>query len=277
MQQASSPSSTKAVTSTGTLRRARSSASAKRRFFRFTWVGKNVLAGSSVSSSARLEFATESELAALASYEQRTIRTWADSSPGSRSSSSCSPSRDRLRRCRGRAQGGRGSSPPRLRKRRHARRGGAVRARGAARGCGPRRRRVPRSGASHGRLRPRAEAILVDATQDALAAFRARKDHARVVGPGLGATARTDALVRGLLREDRASAWVLDADALNVLRGELGLLRGRTAPTILTPHPGEAARLLGREIPRDEAGRVAAAKEIGTRSAGICCLKGIGP
>jgi NAD(P)H-hydrate epimerase len=118
------------------------------------------------------------------------------------------------------------------------------------------------------------EAILVEATANALSTLRERKDHVRVVGPGLGATARTDALVRGLLREGSECAWVLDADALNVLRGELGVLRTRRGPMILTPHPGEASRLLGRDVPRDEPGRIAAAREISARANAICCLKG---
>ena len=118
------------------------------------------------------------------------------------------------------------------------------------------------------------EAILVDATSEPLAAVRGRKDHALVVGPGLGASARTDALVRGLLRDGPECAWVFDADALNVLPGALGLLRQRRGPMVLTPHPGEASRLLGREIPREEPGRIAAAGEISARAGAICCLKG---
>jgi NAD(P)H-hydrate epimerase len=43
---------------------------------------------------------------------------------------------------------------------------------------------------------------------------------------------------------------------------------------VLTPHPGEAARLLGREIPSDADGRIEAALEISRRSGGIACLKG---
>ena len=118
------------------------------------------------------------------------------------------------------------------------------------------------------------ESILVDAAPDPLAELRGRTDHARVVGPGLGATARTDRLVRGLLAESAEVGWVLDADALNVLAGELGVLRTRRGPMVLTPHPGEASRLLGREIPREDSGRIAAAKEIATRAGAICCLKG---
>jgi NAD(P)H-hydrate repair Nnr-like enzyme with NAD(P)H-hydrate dehydratase domain len=43
---------------------------------------------------------------------------------------------------------------------------------------------------------------------------------------------------------------------------------------VLTPHPGEASRLLEREIPSDPAGREAAARELATRSGAIVCLKG---
>ena len=43
---------------------------------------------------------------------------------------------------------------------------------------------------------------------------------------------------------------------------------------VVTPHPGEAERLLGRKIPGDDAGRATAAKEISRRSRAICCLKG---
>jgi NAD(P)H-hydrate epimerase len=118
------------------------------------------------------------------------------------------------------------------------------------------------------------ESILVDATADPLLALRGRKDHARVVGPGLGATARTDRLVRGLLAEGAEGGWVVDADALNVLAGEIGALRARRGPMVLTPHPGEASRLLGRAIPREESGRIAAAREIAARAGAICCLKG---
>jgi len=118
------------------------------------------------------------------------------------------------------------------------------------------------------------EAILVDATEDPLARLVARTDHARVVGPGLGATPRTAALVRGLVAGAPEGGWVVDADALNVLGTEFGILRRRRGPLVLTPHPGEASRLLGREIPRDDAGRTEAAREISSRAGGICCLKG---
>jgi NAD(P)H-hydrate epimerase len=125
------------------------------------------------------------------------------------------------------------------------------------------------------------EAILLDWTHafaDARAAsmpeLRSREDHARVVGPGLGRTARTLAIVSALLADGFRGPTVLDADALNVVAGDLEIVRGHAGPLVSTPHPGEAARLLGRPIPRDEAGRIAAAREISRRTRGVCCLKG---
>jgi hydroxyethylthiazole kinase-like uncharacterized protein yjeF len=118
------------------------------------------------------------------------------------------------------------------------------------------------------------EAVLVDATEGSAAALSGRKDHVRVVGPGLGASSRTRDLVRALLEDGFEGAWVVDADALNVLAGKAEGLRARRGPMVVTPHPGEAARLLSREIPRDESGRIAAALEISFRTGAICCLKG---
>jgi len=118
------------------------------------------------------------------------------------------------------------------------------------------------------------EAVLVDAVADPVAVLRGRADDVRVIGPGLGATKRTSNLVLALLAEALEGCWVIDADALNVLAGNVEALRERNGPMVLTPHPGEASRLLQREIPRDEAGRVAAAREIGRRAHAVCCLKG---
>lgn len=107
------------------------------------------------------------------------------------------------------------------------------------------------------------------------AALAGRDDHARVAGPGLGRGARTLALVRALVAGQFAGATVLDADALNVLGAEPEALSGAAGPLVLTPHPGEAARLLGRErLPADDAGRIECALELARRARAVCCLKG---
>jgi NAD(P)H-hydrate epimerase len=124
------------------------------------------------------------------------------------------------------------------------------------------------------------EAVLVEAldlqARGARALVRAlarRGDHALLAGPGLGRGARTRALLQALLVEARAPL-VLDADALNELGTRLERLRRARVPLVLTPHPGEAERLLGRPIGADARARRAAACEISLRSGAICCLKG---
>ncbi|MEX2182802.1 MAG: NAD(P)H-hydrate dehydratase [Gemmatimonadaceae bacterium] len=72
--------------------------------------------------------------------------------------------------------------------------------------------------------------------------------HALLLGPGLGRTTMTRALVERLLVQWQGPV-VIDADALNVFEGEprtLGALIGKR-PAVVTPHPIEAARLVGRE------------------------------
>jgi hydroxyethylthiazole kinase-like uncharacterized protein yjeF len=64
---------------------------------------------------------------------------------------------------------------------------------------------------------------------------------------------------------------VLDADGLNALDGDLEPLTGRPAPTVLTPHAGEFARLAGESVGED---RVAAARGLARRSEAIVLLKG---
>ena len=65
-----------------------------------------------------------------------------------------------------------------------------------------------------------------------------------LVGPGLGQSEGTLAVVRAVLEKAECPV-VVDADGINVLRAHRDLLRGRKSPTILTPHDGEVARLGG--------------------------------
>ncbi|HEX8201718.1 MAG TPA: NAD(P)H-hydrate dehydratase [Isosphaeraceae bacterium] len=81
-----------------------------------------------------------------------------------------------------------------------------------------------------------------------------------VVGPGLGQSEEARALVRWVA-EAVAVPTVLDADALNLLVGQTEVLGHLRRPVVLTPHPGEFARLAGRstaEIQADRAGHAVA-------------------
>jgi hydroxyethylthiazole kinase-like uncharacterized protein yjeF len=126
------------------------------------------------------------------------------------------------------------------------------------------------------------EAITIDLESDALfvdgrfeSLLAERSDHACIAGPGLGNTPTTRRIVLALAAVF-AGPLVLDADALNALGTDLECLAGRAHPTVLTPHPGEAERLLGRAIPATPTARIEAAREIARRAGAICCLKGHG-
>ncbi len=93
------------------------------------------------------------------------------------------------------------------------------------------------------------------------------------LGPGLGLAVETAAAVRRLARELPVPV-VLDADALNAMAGRLGELKDRDAETVLTPHPGELARLLSLQTAEVEADRVSAARRAAAESGAVVILKG---
>ena len=99
--------------------------------------------------------------------------------------------------------------------------------------------------------------------------------HAVVIGPGLGPGPRTRALLE-LVLELFTCPLVVDADGLNAVAGEPERLRAGRSSVVITPHPGEAQRLLGRPTPGDPDGRRETALELARRSGAIACLKGSG-
>jgi ADP-dependent NAD(P)H-hydrate dehydratase / NAD(P)H-hydrate epimerase len=101
----------------------------------------------------------------------------------------------------------------------------------------------------------------------------ARGKEALALGPGLGRQP-------GAERAIRAAALgcplpvLLDADGLNAFAGRLEALADRTAPTVLTPHPGEMARLLGWSVREVENNRLAAVRAAARRARAVVVLKG---
>ncbi len=106
-------------------------------------------------------------------------------------------------------------------------------------------------------------------------AEQARRVSALAVGPGLGRAEATTAAVAGILRRVELPA-VVNADGLWHLHDEPETAGARAAATVLTPHAGEAARLLGRSREEVEAGRLEAALDLAERSRAIAVLKGAG-
>lgn len=103
----------------------------------------------------------------------------------------------------------------------------------------------------------------------------ARSNDVVAAGPGLGLSAGTTALV-GLLVRETATALVLDADSLNALQSHTADLRGRSLPAILTPHPGEFARLLGTDAAAVQARRQELAVRFAAEHNVVVVLKGHG-
>ena len=97
------------------------------------------------------------------------------------------------------------------------------------------------------------------------------------VGPGLGQDAAAQRILGQALRSDHA--LVLDADGLNLVASYTVLqnaLASRKAATLLTPHPAEAARLLGSDTKSVQSDRLGAARALAARFSCAVALKGNG-
>ncbi|MFY9551762.1 MAG: NAD(P)H-hydrate dehydratase, partial [Thermoanaerobaculia bacterium] len=96
---------------------------------------------------------------------------------------------------------------------------------------------------------------------------------AAVVGPGLGVSAEAVAFLEALLPTTRLPMLV-DADGLNAFAGRPGFFRRHRGPLVLTPHPGEAGRLLGETAREVQADRFGAARTLARASGAVALLKG---
>jgi ADP-dependent NAD(P)H-hydrate dehydratase / NAD(P)H-hydrate epimerase len=114
--------------------------------------------------------------------------------------------------------------------------------------------------------------IMAAEVEDA-AALTALLERASVIaiGPGLGQQAWGAALLDAAMKSDRP--LVLDADALNLMSRTP---RPLPSDAVITPHPGEAARLLGCDIAMVQSDRFSAAKSLTDRFGCVVVLKGAG-
>ena len=93
-----------------------------------------------------------------------------------------------------------------------------------------------------------------------------------VIGPGLGMSESAARWVGEVLAAGVPA--VLDADALNLIAGVTGTLANAHGPIVITPHPGEAARLLGITTQEIQADRLAAARALAALTRAVVVLKG---
>jgi NAD(P)H-hydrate epimerase len=123
---------------------------------------------------------------------------------------------------------------------------------------------VPLPQDGDGRLAAEAEGPLLAA---------ARGKDVLAFGPGVGQGEAILGLLTSLLTHSPAPT-VIDADGLNCLVGHTDRIRGRAAPLILTPHPGEFARLTGTSIADVQAHRQEAAVRFAAEHGLVLVLKG---
>jgi NAD(P)H-hydrate epimerase len=110
--------------------------------------------------------------------------------------------------------------------------------------------------------------------REPIAALAEARD-AVALGPGLGLDEETRALARELTAS-LPRPMVVDADALTALAGHLDALRGVPSPRVLTPHPGEMARLVGGRVEDVQRDRVGAARAFAAAHGVHLVLKGAG-
>jgi ADP-dependent NAD(P)H-hydrate dehydratase / NAD(P)H-hydrate epimerase len=93
------------------------------------------------------------------------------------------------------------------------------------------------------------------------------------VGPGLSTEGDASSFARQVVEKTTVPV-VIDADALNAFEGKTSLLNGRGRVMVLTPHPGEMARLAGLTVKEVEADRVGLARRFATHHKLTLVLKG---
>ena len=125
---------------------------------------------------------------------------------------------------------------------------------------------VPITGDGEGRLCKESLPELLDVL---------RGETVTVFGPGLGQNADLPDVLAEVLRAD-AAPLVLDADGLNALAKRLDVLKDNQRPLVLTPHPGEFARLTAASIPEIQARRQECAVRFAEQHKVVVVLKGHG-
>jgi NAD(P)H-hydrate epimerase len=98
---------------------------------------------------------------------------------------------------------------------------------------------------------------------------------ALAIGPGLGTTKPTRNLVRRLIKTSPVPI-IVDADGLNALAGITDFLKDVKVPLVMTPHPGEMARLTEKTPSQVQQNRIRAARSFATTHKTYLVLKGAG-
>lgn len=102
---------------------------------------------------------------------------------------------------------------------------------------------------------------------------RAANSDVLAVGPGLGVSDSTQQAVRDILQKTEIPV-IIDADALTALKDNTVMLAKMQAPKVLTPHPGEMARLTGLSVEEINRNRISVATKYAKEWQAVVLLKG---
>jgi NAD(P)H-hydrate epimerase len=114
---------------------------------------------------------------------------------------------------------------------------------------------------------------LLSADAEAEVLTLAQANQVMALGPGLGQSPAISNLVAAVIRQVTAPV-VLDADGLNAVGRQTDWFRQRPAPLVITPHPGEFARLLGSDVATIQANRQDLAGQFAGANGVVLVLKG---
>lgn len=94
-----------------------------------------------------------------------------------------------------------------------------------------------------------------------------------VLGCGLDVNEDTQVIISTVLKDAKCPV-ILDADGINILSARIDLVEHISTPFVLTPHPGEMARLAGTSIAAVQADRIGTAKRMARKTGAVVVLKG---
>ena len=120
---------------------------------------------------------------------------------------------------------------------------------------------------------PETENRVLNTEAAAVLLRKVKKNDVVAVGPGLSTCPGTDGFVKELLLRCPCPI-VIDADGLNIISGNPDMLLDLKVPAVLTPHPGEMARLLGCSAQEVQQDRVNIARQFARQYGVVVVLKG---
>lgn len=94
-----------------------------------------------------------------------------------------------------------------------------------------------------------------------------------LLGCGLGVDYDTTSICEFVLSNSEVPV-IIDADGINALKDNINIIKNSNAPVVITPHPGEAARILGMTVNEVQSDRKAACKAVFEKTGAVSVLKG---